>query len=126
MKDDLANGPAPKVIEREKSSGSDVDDDSNSNVDSSPQKQSLLFSATLPDWVRKLAGKYLRNHIIVDLDVHYDVANNTETFVHCSGRTGRAGKQGTAILMYVEQQCRTLDSLQRELGCRFEDISAPW
>ncbi|MCO5560029.1 hypothetical protein L7F22_013635 [Adiantum nelumboides] len=198
-----------------------------------PQKQSLLFSATVPEWVRKLAGKYLRNHIIVDLVgendeklaegikllsisttlgtrrfmlsdlitvygkgrksivftqtkkeadevssflcsklgcealhgdisqhqrektlksfrdgrlsvlvatdvaargldisnvdlvVHYDVANDSETFVHRSGRTGRAGKQGTAILMYMEQQRRTLDSLERELGCRFEGIDPP-
>ena len=31
------------------------------------QKQNLLFSATMPDWVKKLAGKYLKNHIVVDL-----------------------------------------------------------
>ncbi|KAH7446364.1 hypothetical protein KP509_01G052900 [Ceratopteris richardii] len=38
IKDDLANGPASKVIEGEKSSGSDVDDVSNLKADSSPSE----------------------------------------------------------------------------------------
>lgn len=197
------------------------------------QKQSLLFSATMPEWVKKLAGKYLKNHIVVDLVgehndklaegikllsisttmgarrsmlsdlitvygkgckcivftqtkreaddvssflgvklgcealhgdisqhqrektlksfrdgrlsvlvatdvaargldisnvdlvIHYEPANDSETFVHRSGRTGRAGKQGTAILMHMEQQRRTLSLLEHELGCKFESIDPP-
>lgn len=61
----------------------------------------------------------------VDLVIHYEVANDPETFVHRSGRTGRAGKEGTAILMHSEMQRRTLDLLERELGCKFQSIMPP-
>ena len=45
--------------------------------------------------------------------------------MHRSGRTGRAGKAGTAILMYSLNQKRILDSLQRDLKCKFESIRPP-
>ena len=35
----------------------------------------------------------------VDLVVHYELPNETESFVHRCGRTGRAGKKGTAIAL---------------------------
>lgn len=35
----------------------------------------------------------------VDLVVHWDVPNDSETYLHRSGRTGRAGNKGTAILL---------------------------
>lgn len=31
------------------------------------QRQTMLFSATLPQWIKKVARKYLNNHLIVDL-----------------------------------------------------------
>ncbi|KAL1350801.1 hypothetical protein HN51_014798 [Arachis hypogaea] len=61
----------------------------------------------------------------VDLIIHYELPNDPETFVHRSGRTGRAGKQGTAILMYTSSQRRTVRSLERDVGCKFEFISPP-
>ena len=33
----------------------------------SPQKQCMLFSATMPSWVRDLSRQYLKNPLIVDL-----------------------------------------------------------
>nr|GMC88345.1 DEAD-box ATP-dependent RNA helicase 53-like [Ipomoea batatas] len=42
----------------------------------------------------------------VDLVIHYELPNSSEIFVHRSGRTGRAGKKGSAILMYSNQQAR--------------------
>lgn len=51
--------------------------------------------------------------------------NDPETFVHRSGRTGRAGKEGVAILMFTSSQRRTVKSLERDVGCRFEFISPP-
>jgi superfamily II DNA/RNA helicase len=35
----------------------------------------------------------------VDLVVHWDVPTDSETYLHRSGRTGRAGKKGTAIVL---------------------------
>uniref|UniRef100_A0A1D1ZIM5 RNA helicase n=1 Tax=Anthurium amnicola TaxID=1678845 RepID=A0A1D1ZIM5_9ARAE len=61
----------------------------------------------------------------VDLIIHYELPNDPETFVHRSGRTGRAGKEGTAILMFTGSQRRTVRSLERDVGCRFEFISPP-
>ncbi|KAF8099361.1 hypothetical protein N665_0245s0039 [Sinapis alba] len=61
----------------------------------------------------------------VDLVIHYELPNDPETFVHRSGRTGRAGKEGSAILMHSNSQKRTVRSLERDVGCRFEFISPP-
>ncbi|KAF8387572.1 hypothetical protein HHK36_026226 [Tetracentron sinense] len=61
----------------------------------------------------------------VDLIIHYEMPNDPETFVHRSGRTGRAGKEGSAILMFTSSQRRTVKSLERDLGCSFEFISPP-
>eukprot|EP00850_Spirogloea_muscicola_P020345 SM000213S06810 [mRNA] locus=s213:40998:47444:- [translate_table: standard] len=61
----------------------------------------------------------------VDLVVHYEVPNDPETFVHRSGRTGRAGKLGKAILLYEERQRRTLSQIERDVGCKFERVSPP-
>lgn len=61
----------------------------------------------------------------VDLVIHYELPNDAETFVHRSGRTGRAGKEGSAILMYTNSQRRTVRSLERDVGCKFEFISPP-
>ncbi|KAJ0980501.1 hypothetical protein J5N97_008756 [Dioscorea zingiberensis] len=61
----------------------------------------------------------------VDLIIHYELPNDPETFVHRSGRTGRAGKEGIALLMFTSSQRRTVKSLERDVGCRFEFISPP-
>ncbi|KAI7757059.1 hypothetical protein M8C21_021041 [Ambrosia artemisiifolia] len=61
----------------------------------------------------------------VDLVIHYELPNDPETFVHRSGRTGRAGKQGKAILMYTNSQRRTVKTLEQDVGCKFEFISPP-
>lgn len=45
--------------------------------------------------------------------------------MHRSGRTGRAGKEGTAILMFTNNQRRTVRSLEHDVGSKFEFISAP-
>ncbi|KAL5582773.1 hypothetical protein UlMin_015215 [Ulmus minor] len=61
----------------------------------------------------------------VDLVIHYELPNDPETFVHRSGRTGRAGKEGSAILMFTSSQRRTVRSLERDVSCKFEFIGAP-
>ncbi|MCO5606247.1 hypothetical protein L7F22_060434 [Adiantum nelumboides] len=61
----------------------------------------------------------------VDLVIHFELPNDPETFLHRSGRTGRAGKAGTTILMHSDNQMRSVKSIERENGCKFEAISSP-
>ncbi|KAL1307689.1 hypothetical protein HN51_049583 [Arachis hypogaea] len=58
----------------------------------------------------------------VDLVIHFDLPNSSEIFVHRSGRTGRAGKKGTAILVYTEDQSRAVKTIERDVGCRFSEL----
>ncbi|XP_071724653.1 DEAD-box ATP-dependent RNA helicase 53, mitochondrial-like [Rutidosis leptorrhynchoides] len=58
----------------------------------------------------------------VDLIIHYELPNCSETFVHRSGRTGRAGKKGTAILIYTRDQSRSVKVIERDVGCRFQEL----
>ncbi|XP_010488257.1 PREDICTED: DEAD-box ATP-dependent RNA helicase 53 isoform X1 [Camelina sativa] len=58
----------------------------------------------------------------VDLVIHYELPNNTETFVHRTGRTGRAGKKGSAILIYSQDQSRAVKIIEREVGSRFTEL----
>ncbi|XP_028792582.1 DEAD-box ATP-dependent RNA helicase 53, mitochondrial [Neltuma alba] len=58
----------------------------------------------------------------VDLVIHFDLPNNSEIFVHRSGRTGRAGKKGTAILIHTQDQTRAVKIIERDVGCRFSEL----
>ncbi|XP_057873237.2 DEAD-box ATP-dependent RNA helicase 9, mitochondrial isoform X1 [Cryptomeria japonica] len=58
----------------------------------------------------------------VDLIIHYELPNSSEIFVHRSGRTGRAGKKGTAILIYSEQQSRAVRGIEQDVGCKFKEL----
>eukprot|EP00242_Pyramimonas_sp_CCMP2087_P007416 CAMPEP_0198211166 /NCGR_PEP_ID=MMETSP1445-20131203/22662_1 /TAXON_ID=36898 /ORGANISM="Pyramimonas sp., Strain CCMP2087" /LENGTH=668 /DNA_ID=CAMNT_0043885377 /DNA_START=271 /DNA_END=2273 /DNA_ORIENTATION=- len=61
----------------------------------------------------------------VELVVHYELPQDNETFLHRSGRAGRAGKKGTAILMYTNRDRRTVTQLERIAGVKFDPISGP-
>uniref|UniRef100_N1R1K3 DEAD-box ATP-dependent RNA helicase 9 n=1 Tax=Aegilops tauschii TaxID=37682 RepID=N1R1K3_AEGTA len=161
------------------------------------KRQTLMFSATMPPWIRKLMQKYLKDPVIVDLDhakggkcivftqtkrdadrlsytmgrsvqcqalhgditqqqrertlqgfregrfntliatdvaargldipnvdlvIHYELPNNSEIFVHRSGRTGRAGKKGTAIVMYSYNQSRAVRGIENDVGGKFKEL----
>uniref|UniRef100_A0A1J3JR15 RNA helicase n=1 Tax=Noccaea caerulescens TaxID=107243 RepID=A0A1J3JR15_NOCCA len=58
----------------------------------------------------------------VDLVIHYELPNNTETFVHRTGRTGRAGKKGNAILIHGPEQSRAVKMIEKEVGSRFTEL----
>ncbi|RCV09453.1 hypothetical protein SETIT_2G030000v2 [Setaria italica] len=57
----------------------------------------------------------------VDLVVHYEIPNTSELFVHRSGRTARAGKKGSAILIYTYEQTRAVRVIEQDIGCRFTE-----
>ncbi|KAK4767346.1 hypothetical protein SAY86_015096 [Trapa natans] len=58
----------------------------------------------------------------VDLVIHYELPNSSEIFVHRSGRTGRAGKKGSAILIYTRDQTRAVRTIEKDVGCRFTEL----
>ncbi|CAG9464225.1 unnamed protein product [Pedinophyceae sp. YPF-701] len=61
----------------------------------------------------------------VDLVVHYEVPNNHESFLHRSGRTGRAGKDGTTVLMYTPYESRTVDGIMRQTHTKCQYVTVP-
>ncbi|CAA7030209.1 unnamed protein product [Microthlaspi erraticum] len=54
--------------------------------------------------------------------IHYELPNNTETFVHRTGRTGRAGKKENAILIHGPEQSRAVKMIEKEVGSRFTEL----
>ncbi|CAI9754470.1 unnamed protein product [Fraxinus pennsylvanica] len=58
----------------------------------------------------------------VDLVIHYELPNSSEIFVHRSGRTGRAGKKGSAVVIYSSNQYRDIKAIEREVGCKFVEL----
>lgn len=61
----------------------------------------------------------------VDLVVQYHLPQDPESYVHRSGRTGRAGRNGTAIIMYGDRENREIANLERITGVRFTERSLP-
>jgi len=48
--------------------------------------------------------------------VHFDPPGDAESYVHRSGRTGRAGNTGTVVCLVPDEQQSEVRALQRELG----------
>ena len=61
----------------------------------------------------------------VEMVVHYDLPQNSEAYLHRSGRTGRAGKQGISIAMFQYHDIPSLQDLARSTKSNFKMISAP-
>lgn len=54
----------------------------------------------------------------VDLVAHYDMPQDSESFLHRSGRTGRAGNKGRAIVMYSPAESRALGQILQQVRRR--------
>ena len=57
--------------------------------------------------------------------VHFDPPGDAESYVHRSGRTGRAGNTGTVVCLVPDEQQGEVRALQRELGFPAE-LTAPF
>lgn len=56
----------------------------------------------------------------VDLVVQFDPPRDVDTYVHRSGRTGRAGASGVSVLLFSRQQSRDIVRIERDLGHGFK------
>ena len=61
----------------------------------------------------------------VDLVVHYRIPSDTDAYQHRSGRTGRAGREGTVVLLYGTREKRDLAQLERAVSRKFIRTAAP-
>ena len=57
--------------------------------------------------------------------INYDLPDNTETYIHRIGRTGRAGKTGTAIAIAQSGDRRTLKQIERRLRTKLDVAKIP-
>ena len=57
--------------------------------------------------------------------VNYDIPYDTEAYVHRIGRTGRAGRQGVAILFATHRERRMLRSIEHATRQRIETMRLP-
>ena len=62
----------------------------------------------------------------VDLVIQLQPPRGTDTYVHRSGRTGRAGQTGTSVLMFGPREARDIVQIERQLGHGFKfDLQGP-
>ena len=57
--------------------------------------------------------------------INYDIPYDTEAYVHRIGRTGRAGREGVAILFVAPRERRMLKSIEHATRQQIEPIALP-
>jgi ATP-dependent RNA helicase DeaD len=57
--------------------------------------------------------------------VNYDIPNDTEAYIHRIGRTGRAGRQGEAILFVAPRERRMLYAIEKATRQKIEPLELP-
>lgn len=57
--------------------------------------------------------------------INYDIPYDTEAYVHRIGRTGRAGRKGTAILFAAPRETRMLHAIERATNKKIERMQLP-
>lgn len=61
----------------------------------------------------------------VDLVVQVEPPKDTETYIHRSGRTARAGRSGTCITFYNMKQVGFIRMIENKAGIKFSKIGVP-
>jgi ATP-dependent RNA helicase DDX21 len=61
----------------------------------------------------------------VELVVHYDAPQDSESFLHRSGRTGRAGRSGTAVVLHTEREARDVGRLLKDVKLTRGEVIGP-
>ncbi len=57
--------------------------------------------------------------------VNYQLPDEIETYTHRSGRTGRAGKLGTSIVIITKSELRKIHAIERIIKQKFEEKTIP-
>lgn len=57
--------------------------------------------------------------------INYDITQDVESYVHRIGRTGRAGKEGTAILFVTPREKRMLYLIEKSTGKKIDRTGLP-
>jgi ATP-dependent RNA helicase DeaD len=57
--------------------------------------------------------------------INYDIPYDTEAYIHRIGRTGRAGREGSAILFVAPRERRMLKSIEHATRQQIEPIALP-
>ena len=57
--------------------------------------------------------------------VNYQLPDEIETYNHRSGRTGRAGKLGTSIVIVTKSELRKISSIERIIQQKFQEKTLP-
>ncbi len=57
--------------------------------------------------------------------INYDIPYDTEAYVHRIGRTGRAGRNGMAILFVTNREMRMLRTIERATNSRISPMKIP-
>ena len=57
--------------------------------------------------------------------VNYDIPHDTEAYIHRIGRTGRAGRQGDAILFVAPRERRMLNAIEKATNKKIERMQLP-
>jgi len=57
--------------------------------------------------------------------INYDIPHDVEAYVHRIGRTGRAGRQGDAILFAANRERRLLRAIEKATGKTIEKMELP-
>lgn len=61
----------------------------------------------------------------VQLVIQCEPPRDAETYIHRSGRTGRAGNTGISVLFYDRKKEWLVPQIERQAGFKFERIAAP-
>ena len=61
----------------------------------------------------------------VDLVIQIEPPKDTETYIHRSGRTARAGKTGTCITFYTKKTYEFIQKIEDQAGIKLKRIGVP-
>ena len=57
--------------------------------------------------------------------MHHTLPDQTESYTHRSGRTGRAGKKGISIAFITPKEERRIDEIEKKINITFKKIEVP-